>query len=107
MALATVIAFPSPKPQPVRVGNIYVDMATRLIESMAGDRPMALRIDDEGRVTLVDLACDFFAEAVTAPGFGGFCSGASDPELVAANLREGHIKFLAWIRSLCVDATSA
>lgn len=102
MATANVIPFPSiqARPQPVRVGDLYLGMAAQLVASMPGKPPAAVRIDGQGQVTLIDSECDFFRDAVTAPGFAGFCTEDSIPARIADRLREAHFEAIAWVYSV-------
>lgn len=105
MALATVIPFPVPqsRPQPEAVGSIYAALADRLVASLAGKPPVAVRISAEGAVTMIAPKCDFYADAITAPGLACLCSGESDPMRIASRLQRAHGDVLAWERSLCGD----
>lgn len=107
MALATVIAFPLPKPRPEVVGSIYAEMAARLIASLTGKLPVAVRISADGEVTTIAPECDFYPEAITAPGFACLCSGESDPERIAARVQRAHRDALAWDRSFCGDGMAS
>lgn len=99
MATANVIAFsrPQSKPQPEIVGNIFNEAARLLITAQAGKTVAAVRINIEGFVTLVAPECDFYPEAIAAPGFAGFCIPDSDPDAVAGRLHKAHSDVLAWM----------
>ena len=109
MATANVIPFPSiqARPQPVRVGDLYLGMAEQLVASMPGKPPAAVRIDGQGQVTLVDSECDFFPDAVTNPGFAGFCTANSVPARIADRLREAHCDAIAWVSSISGSSREA
>lgn len=105
MALATVIPFPVPqsRPQPEAAGSIYAALADRLVTSLAGKPTVAVRISADGAVTTVAPECDFYPDAITAPGLACFCSGESDPVRIATRLQRAHGDVLAWERSFCED----
>jgi hypothetical protein len=106
MASATVIPFPNthskPAPEPITIGNLYLTKAAELILSRAGKGVAAVRINVEGDVVLVDPECEFFPEAIAAPGFAGFCSERSNPAGVAEKLRAAHKSILAWLHEVSV-----
>lgn len=101
MASATVIPFPNthskPDLEPITIGNLYLTKAAELILTQAGKGVAAVRINVEGDVVLVDPECEFFPEAITAPGFAGFCSERSNPAGIAEKLRAAHRSVLVWL----------
>lgn len=97
MANATVIPFPTQRRvQPQQAGNLYLSRATELVLGCEGSTLVALRISAEGDLTLIEQESDFFADAITAPGFACLCSAASNPLRIAARLQQAHVDALAW-----------
>jgi hypothetical protein len=51
---------------------------------------------------LIAPECEFFPEAIAAPGFAGFCSERSHPAGVAEKLSAAHKSILVWLHDVSV-----